>query len=77
MFDTCSCPLNQNKPTPRERIEAWNKLQSKALPEETKIIMGWLINFRQLLIILPDNKIKAWMNEKMILDGSKQQKCWR
>jgi hypothetical protein len=25
------------------------------------VILGWLINFRQLLIILLDNKFKAWM----------------
>jgi hypothetical protein len=37
-------------------MEAWNKLQTKALLEEKKDILGWLINFRQLLIILPDNK---------------------
>jgi hypothetical protein len=28
--------------------------------EETKVISGWLIDFHGLLIILPDNKFKAW-----------------
>jgi hypothetical protein len=27
---------------------------------QKKVILGWLIDFCQLLIILPDNKFKAW-----------------
>jgi hypothetical protein len=53
-------------------MEACNKLESKAPLEERKMILGWLINFQQLLIIFPDNKFKAWMAaiEAMISDGS-------
>jgi hypothetical protein len=71
MFDTCSQPLDNNKPIPRETMEARNKLESKALLEETKTILGWLIDFRRLLIILPDNKFTAWTTaiETMIKDG--------
>jgi hypothetical protein len=60
MFDTCSQPLDPNKPIPRETMEAQNKLESEAPLEETKVILGWLINFRWFLIILPYNKFKAW-----------------
>jgi hypothetical protein len=42
-------------------MEAQNKLESEALLEDTKVILSWLIDFRQLLIILPDNKFKVWM----------------
>ena len=72
MFDTCSQPLDNNKPIPRETIEARNKLESKALLEETKMVLGWLIDFRRLLIILPDNKFTAWTTaiETMIIDGT-------
>jgi hypothetical protein len=44
--------------------------------EEKKAILGWLINFCQLLIILPDNKFKTWTKEieEMILDGSSTAK---
>jgi hypothetical protein len=60
MFDMCLQTLDDNEPIPREMMEARNKLESKALLEETKMILGWLINFRRLLIILPGNKFTAW-----------------
>jgi hypothetical protein len=69
-FDTCSRPLHENKPIPREKMEARNKLKSEALLEEQKIILGWLINFRQLLICLLENKFVARSEaiRKMIKD---------
>jgi hypothetical protein len=72
MFNTCSGPLDDNEPILRETMEARNKLESKALLEETKTILGWLINFQLLLIILPDNKFTAWTTaiETMIKDGT-------
>ena len=53
-------------------MEARNKLESEALLEETKTILGWLIDFRRLLIILPDNKFTAWTKaiQDMINKGS-------
>ncbi len=60
MFDTCSRLLADAEPIPRETMEARNKLESEALLEETKTILGWLIDFRRLLILLPDNKFTAW-----------------
>jgi hypothetical protein len=60
MFDTCSRPLADAEPIPRVTMEARNKLESEALLEETKTILGWLIDFRRLLVILPDNKFTAW-----------------
>ncbi len=67
-FDTCSRPLHENEPIPREMMEARNKLKSEALLEEQKIILGWLINFHRLLIHLPENKYVAWTEaiKKMI-----------
>jgi hypothetical protein len=40
--------------------------------EERKMILGWIINFWQLLNILPDNKFKAWTIaiENMINKGT-------
>ncbi len=60
MFDMCSRPLADAEPIPQETMEARNKLELEALLEETKTILGWLIDFRRLLIILPDNKFTAW-----------------
>ncbi len=72
MFNAYSRPLDDNKPIPSEMMEARNKLESEALLEETKTIIGWLIDFRRLLIILPDNKFTAWTTaiETMIKDGT-------
>jgi len=49
-------------------MEARNKLKSEAHLEEQKIILGWLIDFRRLLICLPENKYVAWSEaiQKMI-----------
>ena len=49
-------------------MEARNKLKSEALLKEQKIILGWLIDFRRLLICLPENKYVAWSEaiQKMI-----------
>ncbi len=41
-------------------MEARNKMQSEALLKEQKVILGWLINFCQLLIRIPENKFVAW-----------------
>ena len=51
-------------------MEARNKLESEALLKEQKVILGWLINFRHLLIRLPENKFVAWSEaiRKMIKD---------
>ena len=69
-FDTCLRPLHENEPIPCETMEARNKLESEALLEELKVIMGWLIDFRRLLIRLPENKFVAWSEaiRKMIKD---------
>ena len=60
MFNTCSRPLAEAEPIPQETMEARNKLESETPLEEMKMILGWLINFRRLLIFLPDNKFTAW-----------------
>jgi hypothetical protein len=53
-------------------MEACNKLTSEAPLEERKTILGWLINFRQLLSILPKNKYKAWTTaiKTMLSEGT-------
>jgi hypothetical protein len=75
-FDTCSHPLHEKKPIPWETMEARNKLESEALLKEQKVILGWLINFRRLLIHLPKNKFVAWSEAigKMIKDEASTAK---
>ncbi len=75
-FNTCARPLDPNKPIPRKMMEARDKLSAKAMLEEKKPILRWLIDFCRLRITLPDNKYKAWMTaiEKMIREGSAMAK---
>ncbi len=40
MFDTCSRPLDPNKPIPQETMEVRNKLELEDPLEETKVILG-------------------------------------
>jgi len=57
-------------------METRNKLESEALLKEQKVILGWLIDFCQLLIRLPENKFVAWSEaiRKMIKDEASMTK---
>ncbi len=67
-MNTCSHPLDPNEPIPCKTMEAMNKLHLEGLLQETKTILGWHIEFCQLLIKLPNNKFVAWTAaiEKML-----------
>ena len=56
-------PKHCSEPIPRENMAAENKLAAEAGPEEIKMILGWLCDFRRLLVSLPDNKYRAWSGE--------------
>ncbi len=72
---SAACP-NQNEPIPREPMEALNKLFAEAAPEEIKIILGWIFDFHQMLILLPENKFIVWTKEllEMIARGTSTAK---
>ena len=53
-------PNHPDEPIPREEMEARNKLSAEAGLEETKTILGWLIDFCRLTISLPSNKFITW-----------------
>jgi hypothetical protein len=65
-------PSHEDEPIPREEMEAVNKLIAEATPEESKMILGWLMNFRKLIISLPDNKHLAWSKsiQEILVRGS-------
>jgi len=56
-------PNHPEELIPREAMEARNKLAAEAGATETKIILGWLFNTRNLTISLPDYKAIAWTAE--------------
>jgi hypothetical protein len=52
-------------------MDARDKLLAEAGLTETKVILGWLFDFRQLQISLPENKFIAWTANvnKLIAEG--------
>ncbi len=75
-MDTCACPEDPEEPISCETMEARDKLAVEALLKEQKTILGWYINFRQLIIKLPENKLIAWLEviEIMLKDGTTMAK---
>ena len=48
------------EPLPRDDMDARNKLIAEMGLSESKIILGWLLNFRTMTISLPENKFIAY-----------------
>jgi hypothetical protein len=69
-------PLLDIEPVPQEMMAAMAKLLAETGMEETKITLGWLLNFRTINISLPDNKAIAWANKitSMLKEGKKKTK---
>jgi hypothetical protein len=61
---------------PREPMEARNKLVAEATPEEIKLILGWMMDFRSLIISLPNNKHMVWSRsiQELLVTGSAKAK---
>jgi hypothetical protein len=54
---------------------AEDKLKAEGGLSETKVILGWLFNFRTLTIFLPDHKHIAWLQEiKQMIDSRRPTK---
>jgi hypothetical protein len=53
-------PNDPNEPIPREPMIARGKLTAEGGLSEMKMILGWLFNFRTLIVSLPDHKFIAW-----------------
>ena len=68
--------LSPNEPLPRDDLVSLSKLAAEGKMEETKIMLGWVINTRSMLLHLPINKFNGWSNDiraaiaKTIIDGS-------
>ena len=60
---TLARPLLEQDILPRKDIIFLKKLQAEGRLEETKIILGWMINTRLLQISLPDHKFLAWSED--------------
>jgi hypothetical protein len=62
--------VDGNEPLPREDILSLKKCIEEATPAELKIILGWEIDARRLLISLPSHKVVGWSASiRAILSG--------
>ena len=59
-IEVAARPDNVNEPIPRKTMVAKDKLAAEGGLSETKMILGWLFNFRTLIVSLPDHKFIAW-----------------
>eukprot|EP00985_Skeletonema_marinoi_P002393 scaffold1000_cov66-Skeletonema_marinoi.AAC.3 len=57
---TAARQAHPNEPIPREEMAAIEKLLAESRCEEIKVILGWVLNFRMLQVLLPENKYIAW-----------------
>jgi hypothetical protein len=56
----CVCWPDPNKPIPRNKMAVRKKLNAEGLLSKTKMILGWLWNFCNLIISLLHNKFIVW-----------------
>jgi hypothetical protein len=59
-IEVAARPSDTNKPIPREAMVAQDKLKAEGGLSETKVILGWLFNFRTLTVSRPEHKYIAW-----------------
>jgi hypothetical protein len=65
-------PLSDSESIPRDDILSLKKFAAEALPEETKAVLGWLIDAWSLTVWLPLDKHIAWSRSiQSVLDTRK------
>jgi hypothetical protein len=57
---TFARPMDTNDQLPRQEIISLKKLKAEARLAETKTVLGWDLNTRQLIISLPRDKYERW-----------------
>jgi hypothetical protein len=68
-------PNDANEPIPHKNMVAEDKLKAEGGLSETKVILGWLFNFRTLTVFLPDHKHIVWSQEiKQMIDSRRMTK---
>jgi hypothetical protein len=65
-------PLHASEPIIRKWLLSLTKFAAKGRPKEIKIVLGWLLDTRQLLVLLPEYKQIVWKDQiQTILKESK------
>lgn len=52
-----------NEPVPRKPLFAANKLEAEGRPSEIRIVLGWGIDTRRMVMFLPEDKYQAWLTD--------------
>ena len=61
-----------DEPVKRRENVSPPKLVAEGGPAEIQIVLGWTLNTRSLLVILPNDKFEAWSNDlREIIEGRK------
>ena len=61
-IDIMGRPNCDHEPIPRDNLVSMSKLLAECRLEESKTLLGWVINTRSLHISLPQDKFIAWSN---------------
>ncbi len=62
VIDLLSRPVTKHEPLPRDDNLSLSKFVAEAKLEETKMIVGWLVDTRRLMLSLPQHKVISWSN---------------
>ena len=65
-------PLAPVEPIARNNMVSLSKLAAEAALEELKMLLGWIIDSRRLLVKLPDHKHIAWQRDLQRLVQTKK-----
>jgi hypothetical protein len=55
--------MGSEEPVPRRGIVSAPKLAAEGVPMEAQIVLGWILNTRALLVVLPEDKFEAWSTD--------------
>jgi hypothetical protein len=54
---------SETEPIQRRNVLSLPKLQAEGTPDERQIVLGWLLDTYRLLVLLPQDKFTAWMED--------------
>jgi hypothetical protein len=52
--------MGEDEPVKRRGLLSEPKLEAEGTPAEVQIVLGWILNTRLLLLLLPGDKFEAW-----------------
>jgi hypothetical protein len=63
VFATCRPHAGEDKPIIRRQLLSPSKLVAEGTPAEIQIVLGWELNTRSLVLMLPGDKFTAWTQD--------------